>query len=107
MEFEPALIVDGRRLEDYVFTGENPRACLGQTDRGEILMLAIEGRLPDSAGCSAGECTSILQRYRAVTAMNMDGGTSAMLWYNGRPVLRCSNPLMPEGRQLPNAWVYR
>lgn len=107
MEFEPALIVDGRRLEDYVYTGENPRACVGQTDRGEILMLAIEGRLPDSAGCNTGECTSILQRYRAITAMNMDGGTSAMLWYNGRPVLRCSNPLTPEGRQLPNAWVYK
>ena len=106
MEFEPAMIVDGKRLESYVYTGNNPRACVGQTDQGEILMLAIEGRLADSAGCSVGECTGILQLYRAITAMNMDGGTSAMLWYEGEPVIRCSNPRTPEGRELPNAWVY-
>ncbi len=106
MEFEPALIVDGQRLENYVYTGENPRACVGQTDRGEILMLAIEGRLSDSAGCSVGVCTTILQRYRCINAMNMDGGTSAMLWYDGAPVIRCSNTNTPLGRYLPNAWVY-
>ena len=105
MEFEPAMIVDGKRLESYVYTGKNPRACVGQTDQGEILMLVIEGRLSDSAGCSVSECTTILQRYRAITAMNMDGGTSAILWYDGAPVTRCSNTATPEGRYLPNAWV--
>lgn len=106
MEFQPAMIVDGERLENYVYTADNPRACVGQTDQGEILMLAIEGRLDDSPGCSVGECTSILQRFRCITAMNMDGGTSAMLWFDGEPLIRCSNQILPEGRSLPNAWVY-
>ena len=39
-------------------------------------------------------------------AMNLDGGTSAILWYDGEYVTRCSNPACPEGRQLPNAFVY-
>ena len=40
------------------------------------------------------------------TAMNCDGGTTAILWYRGEPIIRCSNTRTPEGRYLPNAWVY-
>ena len=40
-------------------------------------------------------------------AMNLDGGTSAILWYDGEYVTRCSNTALPEGRTLPNAFVYK
>lgn len=106
VEFTPALIVDGERLNTWGWDSLNPRAVIGQSDRGEILMLVIEGRLIDSLGVSVDECSTILERHGCMQAMNLDGGTSAILWYDGESVTRCSNPALPDGRQLPNAFVY-
>ena len=70
------------------------------------MRLVIEGRLIDSLGTDVAECSRIMARYGAYQAMNMDGGTSAMMWYDGEYITRCSNTSLPEGRYLPNAWVY-
>ena len=106
-EWLPALIVDGENVANVenFYTALNPRACIGQGRDGTVMLLGIEGRSTESLGCNAAECASILERYGAVQAMNLDGGTSAMLWYAGEPILRCSDPALPEGRKLPNAWV--
>ena len=106
MEFEPSLLVDGQLQSGGIWTGENPRACLGQNRRGEILMLGLEGRFDDSPGASVVNCAEIMLMYEGLTAMNMDGGTTAILWYRGQPIMRCSNKNTPDGRYLPNAWVY-
>ncbi len=108
VEFAPALIVDGESLIDQLsgYTSINPRACIGQSDKGELLMLVIEGRLPSrSFGCGLPECTEILIRHNAYQAMNLDGGTSAIMWYNGEYVTKCSNTAI-TCRTLPNAWIY-
>ena len=106
-EWLPALIVDGVNVSgvENFYTALNPRACIGQGSDGTVMLLGIEGRSAESLGCSAAQCAEILQRYGAMQAMNLDGGTSAMLWYAGEPILRCSDPALPEGRKLPNAWV--
>ena len=108
-EWSPALIVDGQTVvtkEDH-YNARNPRCCLGQTADGTVLMLCIEGRYLDSLGATAPECAEVLSRYGAYQAMNLDGGTSAILWYDGRYITRCSDPELPEGRLLPNAWIYK
>lgn len=106
VEFTPAIIVDGERLNTWGWDSLNPRAVIGQSDKGEILMLVIEGRLLDSLGVSVDECGAILERHNCMQAMNLDGGTSAILWYDGECVTRCSNTALPDGRTLPNAFVY-
>ena len=107
-EWTPALIVDGKIVVTAGdgYTALNPRACIGQTRDESIMFLGIEGRKIDSAGCDANECAEILARYGAYQAMNVDGGTSAIVWYEGEYIMRCSNDALPEGRRLPNAWVY-
>lgn len=109
VEFMPALIVDGDIINDeYVqyYSELNPRTVIGQSDLGEVLMLAIEGRQPArSMGCGVKECAQILYRHNCMQAMNLDGGASTVLWYDGEYVIRCSNGYL-EGRQLPNAFVY-
>ena len=108
-EWTPALIVDGKIVvtkEDH-YNARNPRCCLGQAADGTVLMLCIEGRYFDSLGATAPECAEILARYGACQAMNLDGGTSAICWYQGEYITRCSDPDLPEGRLLPNAWIYR
>ena len=70
-------------------------------------MLGVEGRgAGGSWGCPVSVCTDVLLPHDCITALNCDGGTTAILWYNGEPILRCSNSAIPQGRRLPNAWVY-
>ena len=108
-EFTPALIRDGEKLENQYWTGEQPRACFGAGDQG-IYMLVIEGRYPDEGirGTSVNACADILLAYGCRNAVNMDGGSSAILWYDGEYVTQSSSsPLRyTGGRPLPNAWVY-
>ena len=106
MEFTPALLIDGELQDPGIWTGENPRACIGQSENGDILMMGVEGRFKDSPGCSVLECAKVLQQYGGQNAINVDGGTTAIVWYRGEPIIRCSNRNTPEGRYLPNAWVY-
>ena len=108
-EWTPALIVDGEVVvtEKDHYNARNPRCCLGQAKDGTILMLCIEGRYFDSLGATAPECAEILARYGAYQAMNLDGGTSAICWYQGAYITRCSDPELPEGRLLPNCWIYK
>ena len=108
-EWTPALIVDGEIVvsEADHYNARNPRCCLGQAKDGTILMLCIEGRYLDSLGATAPECAEILARYGAWQAMNLDGGTSAICWYDGQYITRCSDPELSEGRLLPNVWIYK
>ena len=108
VEFAPALIVDGELMVSGFsgWGGVHPRAAIGQSERGEILMLVIEGRMVGrSIGTDIEECAEILKRHKCYTAMNLDGGTSAVMWYDGEYVTKCSNTSIAS-RQLPNAWVY-
>ena len=108
VEFRPALIIDGVPLVDELsgFMSIQPRCVVGQSKDGDVLMLVIEGRLVGrSLGIGLPECTKIMQRYDAYQAMNMDGGTSAVMWYDGEYVTKCSNPAI-TCRYLPDAWIY-
>ena len=108
-EFTPALINDGEKIEDSFWTGEQPRACFGTGDQG-VYMLIIEGRYPDEGirGTSVNTCSDILLAYGCRNALNMDGGSSAILWYDGEYVTQSSSSFLryTGGRPLPNAWVY-
>lgn len=108
VEFAPALIVDGELMVSGFsgWGGVHPRAAIGQSERGEILMLVIEGRMVGrSIGTDIEECAEILKRHKCYTAMNLDGGTSAVMWYDGEYVTKCSNTSI-SSRLLPNTWVY-
>ena len=107
MEFSPAMVINGKKQDVGYWIDKNPRACIGQSSRGEILMLGVEGRgAGGSLGCSVAVCADVLLTHDCDTALNCDGGTTAMVWYRGEPIMRCSNSAIPNGRRLPNAWVY-
>ncbi|MBQ3356392.1 MAG: phosphodiester glycosidase family protein [Oscillospiraceae bacterium] len=108
VEFSPALIIDGELMVGgfYDWNGINPRAAIGQSEYGEILMLIIEGRqVGRSIGTDTETCAKILMKHKGYTAINLDGGTSAVMYYHGEYVTRCSNRAI-DSRLLPNAWVY-
>lgn len=108
VEFMPALIVDGEILvdDDCGWNAINPRAAIGQNANHDIMMLVTEGRQIDSIGTGVVECANILARYDCMQAINLDGGSSAIMWYDGEYVTRCGNKALPYGRPLPNAFIY-
>ena len=106
MEFEPLLINNGA----VVCTkndgwGINPRASIGQCADGSVLMLVINGRSAASMGCRCIDMADILYEYGGVQACTVDGGSSAVMYYNGRVITYPSGANKTEGRQLPDAWV--
>ena len=119
VETVPALIVNGETQELSSWTERNARTCIGQTGRREMLLLAIEGRELETAssgaetpfytGATLSECAEILSRHNAQQAVNLSGGNRAMLWYDGRYVMRGANPATRQtgGRALPNAFIYQ
>ena len=110
VEFGPALILDGEQLiRSTAGWGLQPRSAIGQTADRTVLMLVVDGRRPGhSIGCTVLDTTEILLRYGAVQGCNLDGGSSSILYYNGREITRPTNASdNPRGRHLPCAWVVR
>lgn len=105
-EFMPAVIIDGEVMRSD-WNSPNPRVVIGQSRRLETVMVVVEGRLSDSLGCGVEDIANKMLDYGCVQAMNLDGGTSAIMYYDGQYVTRCSNQNLPGGRTLPTAWVYR
>ena len=107
MQFSPALVINGRQLiSGSSGWGLQPRSVIGQTAEGQILMAVIDGRQPGySIGITLGDLTDILYRYGAYQACNLDGGSSAVMYYRGRDITRSSAVTPEKGRHIPNAWI--
>ncbi len=108
VEWQPAVIIDGEDVLGYGWDGIQPRAIIGQTSKYEVMMLVIEGRAPMKGvlGITLYDCADILLKYNCMQALNLDGGTSAIMWYNGKTITNCSNTRLEDGRPLPTAFVY-
>ena len=106
IQFYPILISENKNLADGSFgMGIQPRSCIGQNLRGDMMFLIIDGRqIGHSIGITVPECAEILMRYDCYIAMNMDGGSSASMTYKGKMITRTSSP-KSDGRNLPDAWL--
>lgn len=85
--------------------GLHPRTAIGQTAKGEVLMLVIDGRQPlHSVGATMKDCQDILVSYGAINSAALDGGSSSIMYYDGAIQTKPSNGTT-YGRYLPSAWV--
>ena len=107
MECVPALIVNGEKVVDGSFgMGIQPRTSVGQCANGDFMFLVIDGRNPGwSIGCTVDDCAEIMLRYHCYQAMNMDGGSSSVMYYKTKQITKCSSA-SGEGRYTPNAFVF-
>lgn len=107
VSFGPLLIFNGQQVPEATLdSGINPRTCIGQRADGAIILLAIDGRQGYSIGVSFADCSDIMYSYGCVNAINMDGGSSTCMVYNGQLV---NHPTNAAGgtRYLPNAWLVK
>ena len=112
VQFGPFLVVDGipSDISGNGGMGVQPRTAIGQRKDGVVLFLVIDGRQPGySIGASITDVSSILIRYGAYNAANLDGGASTTLAINGsiynKPCGYENGNL--TARMIPNAWIVK
>ena len=78
------LIINGNsRGMNGLGSGLNPRTAIGQCADGSVLMLVTDGRGKNGhLGASASDLIEIMEKYGAVNAANLDGGSSSCMYYN-------------------------
>ncbi len=82
--FGPTLIENGVLQTGLVSQGADPRTAIGQTKDGYILLLTLDGRKGLKAGAFIEDVQTVMQQYGAVNAVNLDGGASTTMYYNGK-----------------------
>ncbi len=96
------LIIDGEPVQiSGTGSGLNPRTAIGQTADGTLLLLSIDGRQAHSLGAGYQDLIDIFLAYGAGNASNLDGGSSAMMIYQGEAVSVSSS--LYGDRSLPTA----
>ena len=105
VSFGPPLIVNGKPTISKGDGGWGiaPRTAIGQKETGEVLLLVIDGRSINSLGATLKNVQDILLEYGAVNASNLDGGSSATMYLNGRVINKPSDKL--GERAVPTAFV--
>ncbi len=80
---------DGEKIRDAIASESlNARSAVGISQDGDIIltMVAQQPEEPLNSGVSLPELTKIMSDLGAVKAMNLDGGSSASLYYDGQVV---------------------
>ena len=107
VDWGPFLIVDGNnqfKNVDY-YTWACARTAIGQRADGIVLMLVIDGLQDHSKGASYADMAYIMEKYGAINAANLDGGTSTSMTVNHSYINSPWNGYVKTYRWLPNAWV--
>ncbi len=97
----PVLVQNGKikitNEEEIKFTGKaindkHPRTCMGYTNDGYLIVMAIQGRFPGIAeGATLVQEARLLIDLGCVEALNLDGGGSSCMLVNGKETIKPSD----------------
>lgn len=111
MEFGPFLIVNGKmaNIKGDGGWGKAQRTAIAQRKDGIVLFLVSDGRQYNKGiiGMSMKQIATLLLKYGAYNASNLDGGNSAIMYANGKYISTPSTQEGDGGRHLPNAWIVK
>ena len=95
VSFNPALIIGGKMLSINGDGGYGiaPKTAIGQRRDGAIILLVIDGRDIGSLGATVKEVQEIMYKLGAVNAINLDGGKSTTMYYEGDIINKPSNSM--------------
>lgn len=105
--FGPALIVNGEPVSstEISSSGVNPRTAIGQRADGAVLLLVVDGRQISSLGATLEDLIEIMLDFGAVTAGNLDGGSSSLMLYKGE-AMNVNSSLLGS-RPLATAFIVK
>ena len=93
----PFLIVNGKPsiVKGNGGWGIAARTAIGQRKDGIVLFLVVDSNISRTKGATLKDLLDIMQRYGAVNASNLDGGTSSVMVENGKMI---NDPIDSAGR---------
>ena len=88
LQFGPFIIVNGEASEVLGNGGWGvaPRTVIGQRADGIVLFFVSDGRSGLKQGIDMNDEIEIMQRYEAINAANLDGGTSSVMIVEGEMI---------------------
>jgi Phosphodiester glycosidase len=111
----PVLVQNGEikitNEEELKFTGKaindkHPRTCMGYTNDGYLIIMAIQGRFPGIAeGATLEQEAKLLIELGCVEALNLDGGGSSCMLVNGKETIKPSDK--GNERPVPAVFIVR
>lgn len=103
--FGPVLIRDGEIVNEQKLAQSNlnPRTAIGQRADGALLLLVIDGRQPNSLGGTFLDAANLMLEFGAITANNLDGGSSSLLWIDGGYINNKADVI--EAREMPSSFL--
>ncbi len=111
----PVLVQNGEikitNEEELKFTGKaindkHPRTCMGYTNDGYLIIMAIQGRFPGIAeGATLEQEAKLLIDVGCVEALNLDGGGSSCMLVNGKETIKPSDK--GNERPVPAVFIVR
>lgn len=75
---------------------KNPRAAVGYVEPGHYFFVVVDGRTRKNRGMTMVELAELMESIGCRQAYNLDGGQSALMWFNGSVL----NTPYQGGRQL-------
>lgn len=108
--FGPTLIMNGTSSQIYGNGGWGtaPRTAIGQRADGIVLFVVLDGNRTLGKGATIKDLLEIFERYGAVNASNLDGGTSTSMTVKGKTV---NDPTNLSGanatRPIPSAFILK
>lgn len=108
--FGPCLIMNGKSSQIYGNGGWGtaPRTAIGQRADGIVLFVVLDGNRALGQGATIKDLLEIFEKYGAVNASNLDGGTSTSMTVKGKTV---NNPTTLSGgngtRPIPTAFILK
>ena len=110
VSFGPYLILNGEKSQIYGNGGwgKAPRTAIGQRADGIVLFLVLDGNRTLGKGATIKDMIEIFERYGAINASNLDGGTSTSMTVKGKTVNNPTNLSGGNGtRPIPTAFILK
>lgn len=95
------VFVDRQKFTNKFLWKKEPRTAIGYTKSGTLILVTVDGRKDKiSEGATMPELARIMSELGAYNAMNLDGGSSTQMVYNGNLV---NLPTVKGGGKVTNA----
>jgi exopolysaccharide biosynthesis protein len=90
---------DGKLIRDAIGANSpNARSAIAISDAGDVILAMVEQQQPIDSGMSLQDLASFLSSLGATKAINLDGGSSSSLYYQGKTYY---GKLDKEGKKVP------
>jgi len=77
------IFIDAKEERLSSVQGRNPRTLIGYTKDNSLIIVTADGREKQSIGMSLYEAAKFMQKLGCISAINLDGGSSSVMYLKG------------------------